>query len=104
MVNPELVEEIERSMYVDDLISGGETTKQALEIKMTATTIFGEATFKPHKWHFNHRELELETATSEKSELCQTATGNQKGRIKTAGASLGHRKKRNSSQLPDFNR
>ena len=27
MVNLELVEEIERSMYVDDLISGGETTK-----------------------------------------------------------------------------
>ena len=44
MVNLELVEEIERSMYVD-----GETTKQTLEIKMTATTIFGEATFKLHK-------------------------------------------------------
>ena len=50
MVNPELVEEIERSMYVDDLISGGETTKQALEIKMTATTIFGpyQVTYKPN--------------------------------------------------------
>ena len=65
MVNPELVEEIERSMYVDDLISGGETTKQALEIKMTATTIFGEATFKLHKRHSNNRELEVETATSD---------------------------------------
>ena len=63
MVNPELVEEIERSMYVDDLISGGETAKQALEIKMTATTTFGEATFKLHKWHSNDRELEVETLT-----------------------------------------
>ena len=49
MVNSELVEEIECSMYVDDLISSRETTKQALEIKMTAATIFGEATLKLHK-------------------------------------------------------
>ena len=28
IVNPELVEERERSMYVDDLISGGETTNK----------------------------------------------------------------------------
>lgn len=63
MVNPELVEEIERSMYVEDLITGGETTEQALEIKMTATTIFGEAAFKLHKWHSNNRELEVETTT-----------------------------------------
>ena len=41
MVNLKLVEEIECSKYVDDLISGGETTKQALEIKITATAIFG---------------------------------------------------------------
>ena len=41
MVNPELV---------DDLISGGETIKQTLEIKMTATAILGEAAFKLHKW------------------------------------------------------
>ena len=32
-VNPKLVEEIERSMYGDDLITGGESVKQALEAK-----------------------------------------------------------------------
>ena len=48
MVNPELV---------DDLISGGETTKQTLEIKMTATAILGEATFKLHKWNSNNQKL-----------------------------------------------
>ena len=60
MVNMELVEKIECSKYVDDLISAGETTKQALEIKITATAIFGEATFKLHKWHSNNRKLEEE--------------------------------------------
>ena len=56
MVNPELV---------DDLISGGETIKQTLEIKMTATAILGEATFKLHKWNSNNQKLEVETATSD---------------------------------------
>lgn len=49
-VNPKLVEEIERSMYVDDLITGRESVKQALEAKQTAQTIFNEATFELHKW------------------------------------------------------
>ena len=87
MVNPELVEEIERSMYVDDLISGGETTKQALEIKMTATTIFGEATFKLHKRHSNNRELEVETATSdeESQSNAKQQLGTRKGESKLLG-------------------
>ena len=87
MVNPELVEEIERSMYVDDLISGGETTKQALEIKMTATTIFGEATFKLHKRHSNNRELEVETATSDEESqgYVKQQLGTRKGESKLLG-------------------
>ena len=85
--NPELVEEIERSMYVDDLISGGETTKQALEIKMTATTIFGEATFKLHKRHSNNRELEVETATSD--EESQGYAKQQLGTRKSESKLLG---------------
>ena len=44
-VNPKLVEEIERSMYVDDLITGGESVDQALEAKQIAQTIFNEAIF-----------------------------------------------------------
>ena len=93
-------------MYVDDLISGGETTKQALEIKMTATAIFGVATFKLHKWHSNNQKLEVETSTSdeESQRYAKQQLGNQKGRIKTAGSTLGQGKGRNSSQLPDFNR
>ena len=74
-------------MYVDDLISGGETTKQALEIKMTATTIFGEATFKLHKRHSNNRELEVETATSdeESQSYAKQQLGTRKGESKLLG-------------------
>ena len=48
-VNPKPVEEIERRMYVDDLITGGESVKQALEAKQTARAIFSETTFELHK-------------------------------------------------------
>ncbi|XP_058966951.2 uncharacterized protein [Pocillopora verrucosa] len=87
MVNPELVEEIERSMYVDDLISGGETTKQALEIKMTATAILGVATFKLHKWHSNNQKLEVETSTSdeESQRYAKQQLGTRKGESKLLG-------------------
>ena len=78
MVNPELV---------DDLISGGETIKQTLEIKMTATAILGEATFKLHKWNSNNQKLEVETATSdeESQSYAKRQVGTRKGESKLLG-------------------
>ena len=57
-VYPEIVSEIEKSLYVDDLISGGETEMKAEQLKTKATEIFADATFDLHKWHSNARELE----------------------------------------------
>ena len=78
MVNPELV---------DDLISGGETTKQTLEIKITATAILGEATFKLHKWNSNNQKLEVETATSdeESQSYAKPQVETRKGESKLLG-------------------
>ena len=64
-VHPKIVEEIERSLYVDDLIGGGGTTEKALEVKQTAQSVFGEATFELHKWHSNVPSLEAETVEAE---------------------------------------
>ena len=76
---------------MDDLISGGETTKQALEIMITATTKdFQLSTFKLHKWNSNNRELEVETATLD--EESQSYAKQQQGTRKCE-----------SSQLSDFN-
>ena len=57
-VSPEIVSEIEKSLYVDDLISGGENEMKAEQLKTKATEIFADATFDLHKWHSNARELE----------------------------------------------
>ena len=55
---PEIVREIERSLYVDDLISGGPTRAKAETIKSASMEIFAKGTFKLHKWHSNVKELE----------------------------------------------
>ena len=58
--HPKCVEEIERELYVDDLLTGGPTTEEVKHKKATTTEIFGQATFHLHKWHSNVKELELD--------------------------------------------
>ena len=55
---PDAVNEIRKSLYVDDLLSGGPTIEKAKKLKGEATKIFADAKFKLHKWHSNRKELE----------------------------------------------
>ena len=54
----EIVEEIMRVIYVDDIIGGADTMAEAQKFKETCIKIFDEAKFKLHKWHSNVPELE----------------------------------------------
>ena len=60
---PDVVSEIEKSLYVDDLISGADTTLQAQQLKQSAIQILGDAKFTLHKWHSNVQALEIESGT-----------------------------------------
>ena len=55
---PDAVNEIRKSLYVDDLLSGGPTIEKAKKLKGEASEIFADAKFKLHKWHSNRKELE----------------------------------------------
>ena len=44
----ETVPEIERGLYVDDLLTGGPTVEKARQVKKAATEIFAKATFTLH--------------------------------------------------------
>ena len=55
---PHAVAELCKSLYVDDLISGGVTVEKAVELKEQAIEIFEDATFTLHKWQSNVAELE----------------------------------------------
>ena len=52
------VAEILRSLYVEEIISGGPTVTKAKELKCDAMTIFSDAGFELHKWNSNMPELE----------------------------------------------
>ena len=55
---PEIVHDIKKNMYVDDLISGGATVPKAREMKDAATEIFADASYQLRKWHSNDPELD----------------------------------------------
>lgn len=65
---PTSVDEIQRSLYVDDLISGASTVQGAKQLKDEAVKIFSDATFTLHKWGSNVNELENEDC-AEKHEV-----------------------------------
>ena len=55
---PEIVREIEKSLYVDELIIGGPTRAKAETIKSASMEIFAKGTFELHKWYSSVKELE----------------------------------------------
>ena len=57
-IYPKEIEEIKNSMYVDDMISGGNNEAEVVYLKNSAKTIFKEGGFVLHKWHSNNPRLE----------------------------------------------
>ena len=64
---PETVNEVRKSLYVDDLISGGSTTDKAKQLKREAIEIFNDAKFELHKWHSNKEELKTDCENYQRS-------------------------------------
>ena len=65
---PDVVAELRKSLYVDDLLTGGQTVTQARQTKEVAREILGDATFQLHKWNSNVNELEEDDNTVQSSE------------------------------------
>ena len=63
---PEEVEHLRRSMYVDDLLSGGSSIEQAKIRKEVAREVMQDATFKLHKWSANVPQLEANDGQEDK--------------------------------------
>ena len=66
--NPAVVDEISKSLYVDDLVSGATTTAKATTLKNKATEIFQDATFELHKWQSNAEELDNPSSLTQEEE------------------------------------
>ena len=57
-INSKAVEEIRKSIYVDDVILSGDTLTEVKILTMETVKIFERAGFQLHKWHSNVKELE----------------------------------------------
>ena len=71
------MEELRKNLYVDDLLSGGNTVAEAGVKKLAMTEVLADGAFKLHKWNSNERELEDGEKTS--SECEQTFAKTQLG-------------------------
>ena len=85
---PEAVDALKKSLYVDDIISGGNTVQEAKQRKSEATDILGDATFSLHKWGSNVDELDGESEGKDDGEE-QTAAKQQLGVKQTESKILG---------------
>ena len=66
--HPAVVDEIDKSLYVDDFVSGATTTEKASQLKNMATEIFQDATFDLHKWQSNDKGLETLSSSKQEDE------------------------------------
>ena len=82
------MKEINKSLYVDNLVSGGETIEKAQQLKETASEIFNDATFQLHKWHTNVPALE-DAQTHLPSSTAETFAKQQLGVKSGQSALLG---------------
>ena len=61
----ELIERVKDDMYVDDLVTGGESTSEVDKIKGDSVNLFQIGSFKFHKWHSDEQALETNDSVHE---------------------------------------
>ena len=64
---PHLVKELQKGLYVDNLMPGETTTTEVREKNTKAVEIFEDATFQLHKWHSNVETLESDERNSKEN-------------------------------------
>lgn len=76
---PEVIAELKKSLYMDDLVSGKPTIGEAKVTKTDANKILGKAKFTPHKWHSNKLELEDRVVLNKDKTFAKQQLGSSKG-------------------------
>ena len=61
----ELIERVKDYMYVDDLVTLGESTSEVYIIKGDSVKLFQTGLFKLYKWHSNKQTLETNDSVNE---------------------------------------
>ena len=81
--HPKHAAEIEKELYVDDLVTGGTSVHEVREKKEISVEIFKETSFDLHKWQSNIKELEQDEQSNvnEDSTFAKQQLGNETGNL-----------------------
>ena len=60
-----LIDRVKDDMYVDNLVTAGESTSDVDKIKSDPVNLFQRGGFKLHKWHSNEQVLETNNSVNE---------------------------------------
>ena len=81
--HPKHAAELEKELYVDDLVTGGTSVHEVRVKKEISVEIFKEASFALHKWQSNIKELEQDEQSNvnEDSTFAKQQLGNETGNV-----------------------
>lgn len=99
---PEEVFQILKSLYVDDIISGGRDKIVVEKLKQLAIKLFGEANFILHKWHSNIPDLEGDTVPEEDQSYAKSQLGVKQHETKILGLTWNKKSDTVSVSFPQF--
>ena len=74
---PNVIDELHNSLYVDEVISGGDDVDRLQELKEQMIKIFREGRFELHKWHSNEVELEDSQPSDHSQTFANQSLGTQ---------------------------
>ena len=78
--NPEMVEHLRESLYVDDLVSGAQNDEKAFQIYEESKEIMSTGGFNLRKWHSNSRSL-MNSINALEDKVVSSSPDNQPGII-----------------------
>jgi hypothetical protein len=78
--NPEMVEHLRESLYVDDLVSGAQNDEKAFQIYKQSKEIMSTGGFNLRKWHSNSRSL-MNSINALEDKVVSSSPDNQPGVI-----------------------
>ena len=98
--HPHEAEELRKSLYVDDIITGGTTVTEVQQKKDSVIEILQDGHFKPHKWASNDPSLDVVApVTDEQLTSAKTQLGVQAGESKILGLTWDKEKDTLSVQM-----
>ena len=101
----ELIERVKDDMYVDNLVTGGESSSEVDEINGDSVKLLQRGGFKLHKWHSSEQALETNDSVNENElNFAKQQLGTKPKETKMLGLLWDKRENSSNIQVPNVNK